>query len=84
MVKSLQKEKVTLTPEEKLLRAILAIRARDAKDASLKAPSGTEGGNWENFFSVQRRTKMLRFAKKLLLINWKKYMSRMKKICLMY
>ena len=31
------------TPEEKLLRAIFGDKAGDAKDASLKAPSGTEG-----------------------------------------
>lgn len=31
------------TPEEKLLRAIFGEKAGDAKDASLKAPSGTEG-----------------------------------------
>jgi len=31
------------TPEEKLLRAIFGDKAGDAKDASLKAPNGTEG-----------------------------------------
>jgi DNA-directed RNA polymerase subunit beta len=31
------------TPEEKLLRAIFGDKAGDAKDASLKAPSGTDG-----------------------------------------
>lgn len=31
------------TPEEKLLRAIFGDKAGDAKDASLKTPSGTEG-----------------------------------------
>ena len=31
------------TPEEKLLRAIFGDKAGDVKDASLKAPSGTEG-----------------------------------------
>ncbi len=31
------------TPEEKLLRAIFGDKAGDAKDASMKAPSGTEG-----------------------------------------
>jgi DNA-directed RNA polymerase subunit beta len=31
------------TPEERLLRAIFGDKAGDAKDASLKAPSGTEG-----------------------------------------
>jgi DNA-directed RNA polymerase subunit beta len=31
------------TPEEKLLRAIFGDKAGDAKDASLKAPSGVEG-----------------------------------------
>jgi DNA-directed RNA polymerase subunit beta len=31
------------TPEEKLLRAIFGDKAGDAKDASLKAPAGTEG-----------------------------------------
>jgi len=31
------------TPEEKLLRAIFGDKAGDAKDASLRAPSGTEG-----------------------------------------
>ena len=31
------------TPEEKLLRAIFGDKAGDTKDASLKAPSGTEG-----------------------------------------
>ena len=31
------------TPEEKLLRAIFGDKAGDAKDASLKAPSGIEG-----------------------------------------
>ena len=31
------------TPEEKLLRAIFGGKAGDAKDASLKAPNGTEG-----------------------------------------
>ena len=31
------------TPEEKLLRAIFGDKAGDAKDASLKAPSGSEG-----------------------------------------
>ena len=31
------------TPEEKLLRAIFGDKAGDAKDASFKAPSGTEG-----------------------------------------
>jgi DNA-directed RNA polymerase subunit beta len=31
------------TPEEKLLRAFFGDKAGDAKDASLKAPSGTEG-----------------------------------------
>ncbi len=43
MVKSLPKGETDPTPEEKLLRAIFGDKAGDAKDASLKAPSGTEG-----------------------------------------
>jgi len=44
------------TPEEKLLRAIFGDKAGDAKDASLKAPSGVEG--------VVIRKKLFQRAKK--------------------
>lgn len=58
------------TPEEKLLRAIFGDKAGDAKDASLKAPSGTEGVVIDkNCFSVPRKIKMPKCVKKH---NWKK------------
>jgi DNA-directed RNA polymerase subunit beta len=37
------KGETTLTPEEKLLRAIFGEKAGDVKDTSLKAPPGTDG-----------------------------------------
>ena len=43
MVKLLQKAKLTQHQKRNYLRAIFGDKAGDVKDASLKAPSGTEG-----------------------------------------
>lgn len=53
------------TPEEKLLRAIFGDKAGDAKDASLKAPSGTEGVVIDKkLFQRARKDKMSKIREK--------------------
>ncbi|MBL7728669.1 MAG: DNA-directed RNA polymerase subunit beta [Dinghuibacter sp.] len=53
------------TPEEKLLRAIFGDKAGDAKDASLKAPSGTEGVIIDKkLFQRARKDKMSKIREK--------------------
>ncbi len=56
------------TPEEKLLRAIFGDKAGDAKDASLKAPSGTEGiVIGKKLFQRVKKDKMGKIREKALL-----------------
>ncbi|MBL7812966.1 MAG: DNA-directed RNA polymerase subunit beta [Bacteroidetes bacterium] len=53
------------SPEEKLLRAIFGDKAGDVKDASLKAPPGTEGVVIEKkLFSKSKKDKSLRASDK--------------------
>jgi DNA-directed RNA polymerase subunit beta len=43
LVKLLQKVKLSLSPEEKLLKAIFGDKAGDVKDTSLRVPSSVRG-----------------------------------------
>ena len=43
MVRLLQKEKLSLTAEERLLRAIFGEKAREVRDTSLRVPHGESG-----------------------------------------
>jgi DNA-directed RNA polymerase subunit beta len=57
------------TPEEKLLRAIFGDKAGDAKDASLKAPNGTEGVVIDKklFERINKKDKTTKIREKALL-----------------
>jgi DNA-directed RNA polymerase subunit beta len=57
------------TPEEKLLRAIFGDKAGDAKDASLKAPNGTEGTVIDKklFERINKKDKTQKVKEKTLL-----------------
>jgi DNA-directed RNA polymerase subunit beta len=57
------------TPEEKLLRAIFGDKAGDAKDASLKAPNGTEGTVIDKklFERINKKDKTQKIKEKTLL-----------------
>jgi DNA-directed RNA polymerase subunit beta len=57
------------TPEEKLLRAIFGDKAGDAKDASLKAPNGTEGTviDTKLFERINKKDKNQKVREKALL-----------------
>jgi DNA-directed RNA polymerase subunit beta len=74
------------TPEEKLLRAIFGDKAGDVKDASLKAPNGTEGVVIDKkLFQRAKKDKNAKASEKALLEKIEKVtlkkMKKIKKFC---